>query len=101
MATTKDQLNRYFAMIDWRVPTRVSQFIRWLHSTAVDVEGTLVDSCQGHCNAGATRYFEVDVTLAALQALYEAQGERVERDHLKHIQPRASETRSKALRTES
>src|SRR5258708_32654191 len=30
MATTKDQLNRYFAMIDRRVPTRVSQFIRWL-----------------------------------------------------------------------
>jgi hypothetical protein len=30
MATTKDQLNRYFAMIDQRVPTRVSQFIRWL-----------------------------------------------------------------------
>jgi len=30
MATTKDQLNRYFAMIDRRVPTRVSHFIRWL-----------------------------------------------------------------------
>ena len=30
MATTRDQLNRYFAMIDRRVPTRVSQFIRWL-----------------------------------------------------------------------
>ena len=30
MASTKDQLNRYFAMIDRRVPTRVSQFIRWL-----------------------------------------------------------------------
>jgi hypothetical protein len=30
MATTKDQLNRYFAMIDRRVPARVSQFIRWL-----------------------------------------------------------------------
>ena len=70
MATTKDQLNRYFAMIDRRVPTRVSQFIRWLHSTAVD-EGTLVDSCQGHCNAGRDTLlsFEVDVTLAALQAL--------------------------------
>jgi hypothetical protein len=62
MATTKDQLNRYFAMIDWRVPTRVSQFIRWLHSTAVDVEGTLVDSCQGHCNAGATRYLALKST---------------------------------------
>ena len=30
MATAKDQLNRYFEMIDRRVPTRVSQFIRWL-----------------------------------------------------------------------
>ena len=30
MATTKDQLNRYFAMIDRRVPARVSQLIRWL-----------------------------------------------------------------------
>jgi hypothetical protein len=30
MATTKYQLNRYFAMIDRLVPTRVSQFIRWL-----------------------------------------------------------------------
>ena len=30
MATTKAELNRYFEMIDRRVPIRVSQFIRWL-----------------------------------------------------------------------
>jgi hypothetical protein len=30
MATTQDRLNRYFAMIDRRVPTKVSQFIQWL-----------------------------------------------------------------------
>ena len=30
MATTKDQLNRYFATVDRRVPTRVAQFIQWL-----------------------------------------------------------------------
>ena len=30
MATTKAQLNRYFGMIDRRVPIRVSQAIRWL-----------------------------------------------------------------------
>ena len=30
MATTKAQLNRYFGMIDRRVPIRVSQSIRWL-----------------------------------------------------------------------
>jgi hypothetical protein len=28
--TTKAELNRYFEMIDRRVPMRVSQFIRWL-----------------------------------------------------------------------
>jgi hypothetical protein len=32
MASTKVQLNRYFVMIDRRVPTRVSQFIRWLRT---------------------------------------------------------------------
>ena len=30
MAATKAELNRYFEMINRRVPTRVSQFIRWL-----------------------------------------------------------------------
>jgi hypothetical protein len=30
MATTKEKLNRYFEMIDRRVPARVSQFIKWL-----------------------------------------------------------------------
>ena len=30
MATTKAELNRYFEMIDRRVPIRVSQSIRWL-----------------------------------------------------------------------
>ena len=30
MTTTQAELNRYFAMIDRRVPIRVSQFIRWL-----------------------------------------------------------------------
>jgi hypothetical protein len=30
MATTKDRLNKYFAMIDRRVLTKVSQFIQWL-----------------------------------------------------------------------
>ena len=30
MTTTKAELNRYFEMIDRRVPIRVSQFIRWL-----------------------------------------------------------------------
>jgi hypothetical protein len=30
MTTTKAELNRYFQMIDRRVPISVSQFIRWL-----------------------------------------------------------------------
>lgn len=30
MAATKAELNRYFEMINRRVPTRVSEFIRWL-----------------------------------------------------------------------
>jgi hypothetical protein len=30
MTTTQAALNRYFEMIDRRVPIRVSQFIRWL-----------------------------------------------------------------------
>jgi hypothetical protein len=30
MTTTKAELNRYFQMIDRRVPIGVSQFIRWL-----------------------------------------------------------------------
>ncbi len=30
MGATKAELNRYFEMIDRRVPTRVSEFIRWL-----------------------------------------------------------------------
>ena len=30
MATTKAELNRYFEIIDRRVPVRVSQSIRWL-----------------------------------------------------------------------
>jgi hypothetical protein len=30
MTTTKAELNRYFQMIDRRVPMSVSQFIRWL-----------------------------------------------------------------------
>ena len=30
MATIETELNRYFEMIDRRVPNRVSQFIRWL-----------------------------------------------------------------------
>jgi hypothetical protein len=30
MATTKAELNRYFEMIDRRVPIMVSRFIRWL-----------------------------------------------------------------------
>jgi hypothetical protein len=30
MTTTKAELNRYFEMIDRRVPISVSQFIRWL-----------------------------------------------------------------------
>jgi hypothetical protein len=30
MASTKAELNRYFEMINRRVPTRVSHFIRWL-----------------------------------------------------------------------
>lgn len=30
MATTKAELNRYFEMIDRRVPIRISQLIRWL-----------------------------------------------------------------------
>ena len=30
MEATKAELNRYFEMINRRVPTRVSQFIRWL-----------------------------------------------------------------------
>ena len=30
MASTKAELNRYFEMINRRVPTRISQFIRWL-----------------------------------------------------------------------
>ncbi len=30
MATTKAELNRYFELIDRRVPVRVSQSIRWL-----------------------------------------------------------------------
>src|ERR1700751_5254032 len=30
MTTTKAEMNRYFEMIDRRVPIRVSQFIRWL-----------------------------------------------------------------------
>jgi hypothetical protein len=30
MAATKAELNRYFEMIDRRVPTSVSRFIRWL-----------------------------------------------------------------------
>ena len=30
MTTTKAELNRYFEMIDRRVPISISQFIRWL-----------------------------------------------------------------------
>jgi hypothetical protein len=30
MATTKEELNRYFAMIDRRVPVKVARSIRWL-----------------------------------------------------------------------
>jgi hypothetical protein len=30
MATTRAELNRYFEMIDRRLPPRASQFIRWL-----------------------------------------------------------------------
>jgi hypothetical protein len=30
MASTKAELNRYFELINRRVPTRVSNFIRWL-----------------------------------------------------------------------